>query len=178
MKVEVTVLGSPSLIIPKVSVDVKRHWTGKKHPPPHPHPPPVNNNKTPEHRSCVKVEVDVLGPPPIIVPTVSVDAKQHWIWTHPGRLRQLHGVTECSWRPQRPPWSPGSRWEVQWMAAIKCTPSCTAFVDGVFYDSHPVPVHRNKPLTQPLDRAAVTVGPVFIASLKLLEGPGKLASLA
>ena len=32
---------------------------------------------TPELRSCVKVEVDVLGPPLLIVRTVSVDVKQH-----------------------------------------------------------------------------------------------------
>ena len=31
----------------------------------------------PELRSCVKVEVDVLGSPSLIVHTVSVDAKQH-----------------------------------------------------------------------------------------------------
>ena len=32
--------------------------------------------KSSELRSCVKVEVDVLGSPSIIVPTVSVDIKQ------------------------------------------------------------------------------------------------------
>ena len=47
MKVEVDVLGSPSLIIRTVSVDVKRHRTGDRT----------------EHRSCVKVEVAVLSFP-------------------------------------------------------------------------------------------------------------------
>ena len=31
----------------------------------------------PELRSCVKVEVDVLGSPPLIALMVSVDIKQH-----------------------------------------------------------------------------------------------------
>ena len=58
MKDEVDVLGSPSLIIRKVSVDVKQQ-------------------RRTELRSCVKVEVDVLGSPSLIVRTVSVDVKQH-----------------------------------------------------------------------------------------------------
>ena len=37
----------------------------------------VTRNSTSELRSCVKVEVDVLGFPSLIVPTVSVDVKQH-----------------------------------------------------------------------------------------------------
>ena len=56
MKVEVAVLGPPSLIVLMVSVDVKQHWTNM--------------------RSCVKVEVAVLGPPSLIVLMVSVDVKQ------------------------------------------------------------------------------------------------------
>ena len=48
------VLGSPSLIVLMVSVDVKQHWRT-------------------ELRSCVKVEVDVLGSPSLTVRTVSVD---------------------------------------------------------------------------------------------------------
>ena len=55
MKVEVAVLGSPSLIIFIVSVDVKQHE---------------------RRRSCVKVEVAVLGSPSLIVLMVSVDVKQ------------------------------------------------------------------------------------------------------
>ena len=51
VKVEVAVLGSPSLIVRTVSVDVKQHWRT-------------------ELKSCVKVEVAVLGSP------VSVDVKQ------------------------------------------------------------------------------------------------------
>ena len=55
MKVEVAVLGSPSLIVLMVSVDVKQHCT--------------------ELRSCMKVEVAVLGSPSLISRTVSVDVK-------------------------------------------------------------------------------------------------------
>ena len=63
MKVEVDVLGSPSLTVLMVSVDVRNiefELAG-----------------TTELRSCVKVEVDVLGSPSLIVRTVSVDVKQH-----------------------------------------------------------------------------------------------------
>ena len=58
MKVEVAVLGSPSLIILMVSVTVKQH-------------------QRTELRNCVKVEVDVLGSPSLMVLMVPVDAKQH-----------------------------------------------------------------------------------------------------
>ena len=61
MKVEVDVLGSPSLTIRTVSVYVKQHW-----------------NIAPELRSCVKVEADVLGVPSLTVLMGSVDVKQHW----------------------------------------------------------------------------------------------------
>ena len=54
------VLGSPSLIVRTVSVDVKTSEDGFRS----------------ELRSCVKVEVDVLGSPSLIVRTVSVDVKQ------------------------------------------------------------------------------------------------------
>ena len=60
----VKVLGSPSLIVLMVSVDVKRHSTS------------MNLCQT-EIRSCVKVEVAVLGSPSLIVLMVSVDVKQH-----------------------------------------------------------------------------------------------------
>ena len=63
MKVEVAVLGSPSLIILMVSVDVKQHL--KK------------NHLNLEFKSCVKVEVAVLDSPSLTVRTVSVDVKQH-----------------------------------------------------------------------------------------------------
>ena len=53
MKVEVDVLGSPSLIVRVVSVNVS------------------------ELRSCMKFEVDVLGSPSLLVLMVSVDVKQH-----------------------------------------------------------------------------------------------------
>ena len=49
MKVEVAVLDSPSLIVRTVSVDVEQHFKKKK--------------KKTELRSCVKVEVVVLGSP-------------------------------------------------------------------------------------------------------------------
>ena len=80
MKVEVDVLGSPSLIILMVSVDVKRGGRPRL---------PVRNNPyglcghkatlnlkryTQELGSCVKVEVDVLGS--LIILTVSADVKQ------------------------------------------------------------------------------------------------------
>ena len=58
MKVEVAVLGSPSLIVLMDSVDVKQH-------------------RASELRSCVKVEVAVLGSPSLIVLMYSVDVKQH-----------------------------------------------------------------------------------------------------
>ena len=45
-----------------VSVDVKQHWRT-------------------ELRSCVEVEVTVLGSPSLIVLMVSVDVKQHWTWS-------------------------------------------------------------------------------------------------
>ena len=56
MKVEVAVLGSQSLTVLMVSVDIKKH------------------GRT-ELRSCVKVEVAVLGFPSLIVGTVCVDVK-------------------------------------------------------------------------------------------------------
>ena len=59
MKVEVAVLGSPSIINLKVSVDVKQYLKI-------------------EFGSCVKVEVVVLGSPSIINLMVSVDVKQPW----------------------------------------------------------------------------------------------------
>ena len=58
MKVEVAVLGSPSLTVRTVLVDVKQH-------------------QRKELRSCVKVEVSVLGSPSLTVRTVFVDVKQH-----------------------------------------------------------------------------------------------------
>ena len=60
MKVEVVVLGSPSVIVLMVSLDVKQHW-----------------NIALEFRSCVKVEVAVLVSPSLIVFMVSMDVKQH-----------------------------------------------------------------------------------------------------
>ena len=62
MKVEVAVLGSPSLISLVVSVDVKQNGL---------------NLCIGELRSNVKVEVAVLGSPSLISLTVSVDVKQH-----------------------------------------------------------------------------------------------------
>ena len=61
VKVEVAVLGPPSVISLMVSVDVKQHWTVR----------PT------EPRGCVKVEVAVLGSLSLISLTVSVDGKQH-----------------------------------------------------------------------------------------------------
>ena len=58
MKVEVAVLDCPSLIILKVSVDVKQHCSIS------------------ELRSCVKVEVAVLDSPSLIILRVFVNVKQ------------------------------------------------------------------------------------------------------
>ena len=58
--------GRPGLRVPNkptVSVDVKQHSTNQK-------------DLCSELRSCVKVEVVVLGSPPLIVLMVSVDVKQ------------------------------------------------------------------------------------------------------
>ena len=43
-----------------------------------------------ELRSCVKVEVAVLGSPSLIVLTVSVDVKQHW--TNSTRFRSQRNL--------------------------------------------------------------------------------------
>ena len=59
VKVEVDVLGSPSLTVLMVSVDVKQH-------------------RRAELRSCVKVEVVILSSPSLTVLMVSVDVRQHW----------------------------------------------------------------------------------------------------
>ena len=61
MKIEVVVLGFPSLIVIVVSVDVVS----------------LNLNLSSELRSCVTVEVAVLGPLPLIVLMVSVVVKKH-----------------------------------------------------------------------------------------------------
>ena len=61
LKVEVDVLGSPSLIVLMVSVDIKQYL----------------KKQSSELRSCVKVEVAVLGSLSLIVLMVSVDVKQH-----------------------------------------------------------------------------------------------------
>ena len=63
VKVQMAVLGSPSLISLMVSVDVKQHST--------------NNFQASEVRSCVKVEVAVLGSPSLTVRRVSVKVRQH-----------------------------------------------------------------------------------------------------
>ena len=70
VKVEAAVLGSPSLIVCMVSVDVKQLW----------------NESLSERRSCVKVEVAVLGSPSLIVFMVSVDVKQHWTLSYGANL--------------------------------------------------------------------------------------------
>ena len=62
MKVEVAVLGSLSLIVLMVSVDVKHH---------------ERTESLSELRSGVKVEVAVLGPLSLTVLMIPVDVKQH-----------------------------------------------------------------------------------------------------
>ena len=61
VKVEMAVLGSPSLISLMVSVDVKHRWTG---------------TGESQLRSCVKGEADVLGSPSLVVLTASVDERR------------------------------------------------------------------------------------------------------
>ena len=68
MKVEVSVLGSPSLIVLTVSVDVNQLERKRRK---------KKVVQSSELRSCVKVEVSVLGSPSLIVLTVSVDVKRH-----------------------------------------------------------------------------------------------------
>ena len=65
VKIEVAVLGSPSLIVRTVCVDVKQHCIFVY-----------------RAQSCVKVEVAVLGSPSLIVRTVCVDVKQHCIFVY------------------------------------------------------------------------------------------------
>ena len=96
MKVEVDALDSPSLIVLMVSVDVKRHRRQKKRAQelyessggrprlPVPNSPcglcgrkATLNCCISELRSCMKVQVDVLGSPSLIVLMVSVDVKRH-----------------------------------------------------------------------------------------------------
>ena len=65
MKVEVDVLGSPSLISLMVSVDVKQRLGEKK------------RKESRDVWGSVKVEVAFLGSPSLISLVVSVDVKQH-----------------------------------------------------------------------------------------------------
>ena len=74
MKVEVAVLGSPSLTVLTVSVDVKQHLRT-------------------ELRSCVTVEVAVPGSLSLTVLTVSVDVKQH--------LKEEEEAATCKSRKDR-----------------------------------------------------------------------------
>ena len=62
MKVELAVLGSPSLIFFMVSAAVKTATL---------------NDESAELRRCVKVEVGILGPPSLIFLMLCVDVKQH-----------------------------------------------------------------------------------------------------
>ena len=91
MKVEVAVMGSPSLIVLMVSVDVKPFRAqdlcesrGGRHGLPVPNSPyglcgrkATLNCSISELRGCVKVEVADTGSPSLIVLMVSVDVKQH-----------------------------------------------------------------------------------------------------
>ena len=65
VKDEVTALGSLSLTVHIVSVDLKQHLE-------------LNTLSLSELRSCVKVEMTVLGSLSLIVHMVSVGLKQHW----------------------------------------------------------------------------------------------------
>ena len=63
MKVEVALLGSPSLIVLIVFMDVKQ--------------PLKKKSQTSLLRSCVKVKVAILGSPSLIILMVSVEVKQN-----------------------------------------------------------------------------------------------------
>ena len=78
MNVEVAVLGSPSLIVFMVSVDVKQQWAWM--------------NRA-ELRGRMNVEVAVLGSPSLIVFMVSVDVKQQW--TNLNEQGRAQGPYEC-----------------------------------------------------------------------------------
>ena len=79
MKVEVAILGLPSLIVLMVSVDVKQHYN----PPQYNNPLLILKKKiqllvdSTEAQSTGTVEETVLGSPSLIVFMVSVDVKQH-----------------------------------------------------------------------------------------------------
>ena len=79
MKVEVAVLGSTSLIVRTVSVDVKQHSKKKKKKSRRRRRRKRRRKDDDEEQisSCVKVEVDILCSPSLTVRTVSVDVKQH-----------------------------------------------------------------------------------------------------
>ena len=85
VKVEVVVLGSPSLTVLMVSVDVKQHWTWPDS----------------ELRSCVNVEVAVLGSPSLTVLMVSVDVTLQWprtVWFDGWDLLLGFKKAVCLWR--------------------------------------------------------------------------------
>ena len=66
VKVEVDVLGSPSMIVQNIYGLCGRKATLN-----------LRDDRLSELRRCVKVEVDVLGSPSLIVHMVFVDIKQH-----------------------------------------------------------------------------------------------------
>ena len=113
MKVEVDVLGSPSLIVLTVSVDVKSNTVyfikrserrscvkvevddlGA------PNSPYVlcgrketlnwNSSKLSELRSCVKVEVDVLGFPSLIIHNYGLCGRKATLNSNPSKLSEQH----------------------------------------------------------------------------------------
>ena len=63
-----TMLRHWSQFVPNMSTDIRGHEALHHH----------HQTKGSELRSCVKVEVVVLGSPSLIICTVSVDVKQHW----------------------------------------------------------------------------------------------------
>ena len=101
MKVEVAVLGSPSLIVFMVSVDEKQHL----------------NRNTSEVRSCVKADVAVLGSTSLIVLMVSGTASSiilsvcGWLSFVPvlggPRWDCLTTLSVCGWRQYRTVPEPG-----------------------------------------------------------------------
>ena len=83
VKVEVAVLGSPSLTVLIVSVGVKQHWTR------------ASSGK--ELRSCVNAEVDVLGSPSLKILMVYVDVNKHWTLIHLRADWLTDWLAHCDW---------------------------------------------------------------------------------
>ena len=122
MKVELVILGSPSVIFLMVSVDIKQHLKKKKKKKKKTHTSELRScvkvviflmvsvdikqhlkkkkkkkTHTSEVRSCVKVDVDVLGSLTLTVPTVSVDGNHGIVvtWLVPRNTAAMSAYVLC-----------------------------------------------------------------------------------